>query len=268
MISRQHKKRERQKTIQQFALAVLFLILVGFLNVTNQNPLTGISHVITAPALKTEDKVMGSVISFLNVLRSKQSLIEENNNLKQQLLETEGSSILNAVLKEENAELRYLLGRDVEDNLILGTVLTKPNVSLYDTLIIDIGAKEGVHVGDKVLALGDFFVGFVSKVFTDSAQVTLFSSPGVKTNILVGEEDLIAVAIGRGAGNFSFELSRDFEISEGDVITLANFSTQAFGEVESIIHTEIDAFQVVLFKSPVNIFTIKKIQVIRSNSEI
>ena len=268
MISRQHKKHIRHKTIQQFVLAVLFLVFVGFLNMTNRNPLTGVTHFLAVPILKIEENVRGEIVGFFSILKSKKSLVEENNALKQNQNDIDAVRIVNDALEAENRELKHLLGRDVEDNVILASVVTRPNVSPYDTIIIDVGTSDGIHVGDEVMIFGDFLAGFVSKVFTNSSQVTMFSSPGVKTNIFIGESGISAVSIGRGAGNFYSELPRDLEIRKNDVITLSSLDTQVFGEVETIIRGDADAFQTILFKSPVNINSIKRVQVVRSNLEL
>lgn len=266
IISRQHNKRKRQKTLRQLILALLFVVFVGFLNITDRNPLSGAAHFITIPLVKAESAVSQEIRDFVSIFRSKKALIRENNDLKQELLGQENLLLINKALREENEELLHFLGRDIAGDHILATVLSKPGTSPYDTILLDIGAEDGVHVGDQIIANGDFLVGFVSKVFARSSQATFFSSPGEKTNILIGSNDIQAVALGRGAGNFSAELPRDVEISLGDTIVLGNLETQIFGEVESIVKEEVDAFQLILFKSPVNVFSLKKVQVIRSNN--
>lgn len=268
IISRQYKKRERQRTIQHLALAILFLVFVGFLNMTGRNPFTGALYFISVPVLKTEDSFLQTVGNFLGTLKSKRTLLAENRELKAQLQDTEGLSLVNKTLTEENKSLKHLLGREVEDNSILAAVVSRPGTSPYDTFIIDVGARDGIHVGDEVIAHGDFLVGFVSKVFTNSSQATLYSSPGEKTNIRIGQSGVEAVATGRGAGNFSAALPRDIEVHEGDTITLQSFDTQIFGEVGSVVRKETDAFQVILFSSPVNVFTVKYLQVVRSQREL
>jgi cell shape-determining protein MreC len=38
-------------------------------------------------------------------------------------------------------------------DFVLGNILTKPNNSPYDTIIIDVGDKEGLKEGDQVLQM-------------------------------------------------------------------------------------------------------------------
>ena len=213
---------------------------------------------------KAKDTTQRELNDFYSLLRSKKSLVLENNKLKQNLLSVEHQGISLEAVRAENSELKQMLGRDIDVNTILGSVLSRPNTSPYDTLIIDIGSKDGLHVGDQVVALGDFVVGFVSKVFTNTAQVTFYSSPGIKTNVLIGKNNIPASAEGRGANNFIVRLPRDIEVEKDDIVTLSHFDTQIFGVVEEIFRTSTDAFQIVLFNNPVNVFNTKWVQIIKS----
>lgn len=260
-ILRTQHKRAQKSVFQKAIIAILFLGSIGLLNYFNINPLSNVSQSISVTIWKVKEGTQRELNDFYSLLRSKESLVYENNKLHQKLIDMEHLSISEEALRQENNELKQMLGRDIEESMIVGAVLSRPNLSPYDTLIIDIGSKEGVHVGAQVVALGDFVVGFVSKVFTHTAQVTFYSSPGVKTNIFIGSNSIPASAEGRGGNNFIVELPRDAEVAAGDIVTLAHFDTQVFGVVEDITRSSADAFQVILFTNPVNIFNTKWVQV-------
>lgn len=268
MISRQQNKSARKNILKKTAFVALFVLTLVLLNTTERNPLTGASYAIATPFWKAQTVIQNRVGSFLSLLKSKKSLIEENNALKNSLQEIEYFTISFEAAKKENSELKRLLGRVEGRDTILAAVLSRPRTSPYDTLVIDIGSTDNIHVGDLVIAFGDYVVGFISKVYTHNAQVTLFSAPGIKTNVLIGEENRVASAEGRGGGNFIAELPRDVNISEGDVVILADITTQIFSVVESISHTSVDAFQVIRFKNPVNLFTLTWVQVVRTENGI
>jgi cell shape-determining protein MreC len=263
-ILRAQHKRARRSAVQKTIFAVLFLGAVGLLNFFHVNPFGGIAQSVGSSVWQAKEVAQREMNDFYQLFKSKQQLVDEKHALKQQIIDDQHLSISNTALREENAELKQMLGRDIENRAILASVLSRPNTSPYDTLIIDIGAKDNVHVGDEVIALGDFIVGYVSKVFRDTSHVTFYSSPGVKTNVFIGENNIPATAEGRGANNFVVQVPRDAVVEEGDIVTLANFDTQIFAVVDTIIANSADAFKTILFSNPVNVFNTKWIQVIQS----
>ena len=261
-ILRAQHKRARKSAFQKTMFAVLFLGSIGLLNYFNVNPFSNVSHGAASSVWKVKEGTQRELNDFYSLFRSKQSLVLENNKLEQSLLEKEHLDISIQALRSENRELKQMLNRDIEESSVMGAVLSRPNTSPYDTLIIDIGAESDVHVGDKVVALGDFVVGFISKVFRNTSQVTLYSSPGIKTNVLIGESNIPASAEGRGANNFVVQLPRDTEVVAGDIVVLSDFDTQIFGQVQKIERTSTDAFQLVYFTNPINVFNTKWVQII------
>ena len=261
-ILRAQHKRARKSALQKTIFAVIFLGLIGLLNYFAVNPFSRISTSVSSVVWTAKEQTQRELNDFYALLRSKQGLVLENNKLTQELLDQEHTNVSLEALRIENDELKHLLGRTSEKELILGAVISRPYTSPYDTLVIDIGSEDGVGVGAQVMALGDFVVGFVTTVFPQTSQVTFYSSPGVKTNILIGEQRIPATAEGRGGNNFITQLPRDSEVAVGDVVTLSHFDTQVFAVVEEVIRSSTDAFQTVLFKNPVNIFNTKWIQVV------
>lgn len=252
------------KTRRTKKLAVVVIILFAFLTMQyfGVNPFSSLSQNIASPSWKLENKATSSIDGFFSLLNSKKSITEENNRLKDQLAEIEYVMISNRELKEENIDLKSILNRADDRNLTLASVLSKPNSSMYDTFIIDVGSNMSVGVGDSIIAHGDFIIGSVSKVYPNSSQVTLFSSPGEKLTVMIGEESIPAIAEGRGGGNFLIKLPRDIDVEKGDVITLPNINLQVFGVVEEIITSPESSFKIILFKNPVNIYTLKWVEIV------
>jgi len=198
-----------------------------------------------------------------DILRSKNSLIKENNNLKEKLLLDKNEKIIVDLVKKENEELKNILNRSNNiENVILSNVLVKPFLSAYDTLIIDIGSNKGVKVKDKVIADGNVHIGYIAEAYKNTSKVVLYSSFGEKTPVLVGDNHIEKEALGVGSGNFIIEVPRELDIKEDDIITLPMISNNIFGLVEKIEFKNTDVFQKILFKSPVNISELKWVQVI------
>ncbi|MFZ3011966.1 MAG: rod shape-determining protein MreC [Minisyncoccia bacterium] len=207
---------------------------------------------------------------------SKSSLSLQNENLHSQLNEEEARILnYNSVL-EENESLKEILGRmDTKKSMILGVILSKPNRSPYDTLVLDVGTEEGIDVGSMVFAFGNIPVGYVAEAFPSSAKVTLFSNAGEKTQAIVtlgrsalgssptGEagRNIFFELVGRGGGNFEMILPRDLILQKGDLVTMPGINPYTLARVETIISDPRDPFTKALLSSPVNIQELKFVEV-------
>ncbi len=192
---------------------------------------------------------------------SKSHLANENAALLNQVQE---QAILLAdrnVLLRENAELKEMYGRKDTHTYVLAPVLTKPNKSLYDTLIVDTSNVVGVQPDQLVFANGNMLIGRVTEVYDKTTKITLFSSPGEKLEGMMGENNIAIELHGKGAGNFELRLPRDVEVVEGSDIIIPSISPQVIAVVNQAIGDPRDPFQKVLARSPVNIFELKWVQI-------
>jgi rod shape-determining protein MreC len=202
------------------------------------------------------------------ILRSKVSLISENQSLQDKITKGQKDEELNNILIQENADLKDLLGRKTSSSkTILASVLIKPSFSPYDTLIVDVGTDEGIAVGDMVSVDGNVFIGQISEVYANSSKVILYSSPDQKVLVLVGSNNVLKEAVGIGGGNFKIELPREIDVKEGDSVMIPSISPNIFGIVEKVEYKEADSFQTVLFKNPVNIAELKWVEILIPNNK-
>lgn len=220
------------------------------------------------PLWNIKDGIVSFVKDNHGILKSKVALLQENDALKKQLDTFNKEQALSDITKKENDDLKTILGRKPGNQKeILAAVLVKPFLSPYDTLVIDVGTHDGVSVGNRVLADGNTYIGTISEIYADTAKVTLYSSPGEKTKVLIGHDVIEKEALGLGGGNFSVEMPRESGVQEGDSIVIPSISVNIFSTIEKINFTETDSFQTVLFKSPVNIAQLQWVEVIASSQK-
>jgi cell shape-determining protein MreC len=200
------------------------------------------------------------------IVQSKYSLIKENKRLKNEIVSRDSSALMLNTLMEENRNLKSALSRSATGDDILGVILSRPPMSPYDTLIIDIGSADGLSVGNKVYTEGDVLVGDIVEVFAHQSKVSLFSSPGRTTSILIGSSTVETLATGRGAGNYVAKLPVEVKIKAGDAIATPQIRMHTFGVVEEIMVDSSDSLQTILFKTPINIHEFKFVEVDRNQS--
>lgn len=252
------EKRKRNKSLYiSFIIFIIVIILFSF------NVGRGILFSIGSPILSVKNYIVSTMSENLDVLRSKESLIAENRILKEIMGKNERLLLMSRVLQNENEDLKALLGRkNTRQKTVLSAILSKPPLSPYDTLIIDIGSEDSVSVGNQVMADGNTFIGYISETYSNSSKVVLYSSPDEKTNVIIGNNNIEREAVGVGGGNFRLEVPREVDVKEGDTIIIPSVSSNIFGVVEKISSKDADSFQTVLFKSPVNINELKWVEVV------
>ena len=255
-----HVYRNRNKKVLVISVLVLLFLLVFF-----SSAFKGALFTLGKPIWIVRDSTASFFADNSNIFRSKLSLIDENNSLKDQIRNYEREKILSDIIKKENDDLKNILNRGTQNSKrILSAVLVKPFLSPYDTLIIDVGINDGIKIGDKVVAFGSNFIGYIGETYDSTSKVVLYSSYGEKVKVLIGQNYVEKEAIGIGGGNFGVQLPKEADINEGDTISVPSITSNIFAVVEKIQSRENDSFEYILFKSAVNMSELKWVEVILS----
>lgn len=244
------RKENRKRSILIGAFVLVFIILISyFLHSSLQNGFQIFGRQIWKAGNNTDNFI--SKISY--IFKTKKSLEEENSLLKQELLEAQTRNTDRETLYQENLALKDTLGRKPEGNFVLATVLAKPNVSLYDTLILDIGQDEGIQEKAEVFAYGSVLIGEVESMSSKTSTVKLFSTPGNKFTARVTGTNVDVDVVGRGGGNFEMTLPRDVIVPPGTEIFIPGIVPHVIGLSGKTISDERDPFQKIILTTPINI---------------
>lgn len=258
-------RNERKKTKTLFAVFVVSIVIIIFYY--GGNSLVKWSgdgvRTMSAGLFGLQFSFSENWGKFKSNLKSKESLYRENEQLKESIGKLSLFLQNQNLITEENSRLKEILGRNENKAIVLGKVLAKPNRSLYDTLIIDIGLDSGLKEGDLAIASRSV-IGKVVRVSTNSSKIRLFSSPGEEINVNVGQANIPTVAYGLGGGNFEIKLPKDTEIKEGDIISSFENGVEILGLVGAIEKKESDSFQKIFAKSLVNISELGWIEIIKN----
>jgi cell shape-determining protein MreC len=203
--------------------------------------------------------------SFYNInyfFRSKASISNENHNLIEEISYLRLSMVDYQILKNENNELKEMLGRiEIKNNFVLGNILTKPNHSPYDTIVIDIGSDVGIKEGDFVYANGNIPIGNIGKIYSRTSLVSLFTNPGQKTEGFAEGTNASVELIGRGGGNFEMIIPIELQVEKGTIIYLPSSTSLVLAIVDEVISSPSDPFKKVILSSPINVQNLKWVEV-------
>lgn len=199
--------------------------------------------------------VYGGIMS--DQLLSKKALISKVAALQSTLTGYDAQMVNVQQLENENAALKEELGRHPNEKGVLAHVVTLPNRSFYDTLLLDGGSAEGISVGQVVYAFNSVALGTVTDVTAHAATVSLYSAAGKQTSGTAVGSDVSVTLVGRGGGEFEVQLPRDVPFTVGQVVSLQSINVASIAQIEKIITDPRDPFQRLLAKVPVNLQALK-----------
>lgn len=253
---------KKQKLIKNFIFLVFFLLLaVGGVFAST----SGALHFIGRPIWKVEQSILQGINDSGYILRTKSSIYKENENILKENTDLKIKMLDYTILKNENLKLKELFDRTpLTKDLILGNILTKPNFSPYDTIIIDIGDNSSVSIGDIVYSESEVPIGEVSAVYGDTSLITLYSNPGELTEAVIDVSNTSVELIGRGGGNFEMTIPVDLPFTKGTFVFLPNFKSEVVAIIQEVISSPNDPVKKILLNSPINVQSLKWVFVKRN----
>lgn len=239
----------------------LLLLLMIFLGIVGVQKAKGFFSSLSRSLFSFKVSAGEGIDTGSQLLKSKHALIADIQDLNDKLTTAQTQIAELAALKDENQKLTEILSHKKPGmNFLLARILSKPNSSIYDTLIVDQGASDGVVVGKRVFGRGDIPIGVVSEVDIHTAKIKLFTTSGEKTHAVIAGKDIFVDLVGDGGGTFETTLPRDIEIVPGTAVVLPEDNTTIALAEKSLADAR-NPFQRILFRSPVNLFELRYVQV-------
>jgi cell shape-determining protein MreC len=251
----------RSRYQQGYSKRALFLVLIFLIGAIFFSLFDNLITRAISPLWRAENRFSRSLLSIGGFFASRESLREENVELKDRIASLELEVSAATLYRSESERLLALLGRVGEEGGITASVLTHPPQSPYDLIVIDAGERDRVTVGAKVYLPEGPEMGVVTQIFPSFSRVKLLTSPGEKTQAVLERHDVPVELEGMGGGSFKIVLPRETEVVVGDRILSGNLKSSLVAVVADITLTPTDAFKEVIAKSPANIFTLRYITI-------
>lgn len=254
------EKKEKKKRGFQFGLVIL-LVVLGF---------SGVYHwasVGLSPLSSGFWKFASGDASLSFVLKDKKHLEKDIRELKETIADLEIEVLRTEAVRQENEELKESLGRLGNTDAVVASIILRPNQNLYDSLVVDAGSANGVRSGDIVLAYGAVAVGKVVDVRENISHVELFTQSNTTSNLIHLATSTYIEGNGRGAAGISFDIQRDIEVLEGDIVALPDTRGYIVGTVQNVSFKPTDPFKAVLVESAVNINNLRFVEIVPGYAE-
>ncbi len=258
-------KQRRDPHLKATLIAVCTIVIIVLVVFVSGSPVfMNILGPVGTPIWKTRQWVSNFFGSNLALVKSKESLILENSNLKRQLDIASSVSLERDALLLDNNRLKSVAGGEGEVGEV-ASILSSPAQSIYDIVIAEVGPNSGVKIGDSVFGPNSIVLGSVVERSGNIIRIKYFSSSGTETPARIGKDGSPFVLKGQGGGNFIFVAPRDFNVNIGDVVMLPAITTSVLGEVNSVETVRSDSFKNVYVSFPINIFNLSYVRISHSH---
>jgi rod shape-determining protein MreC len=179
------------------------------------------------------------------------SLVSENAKLNQQVNQLSFENARLQSSQSENTALRQTLNFKKQSalNLLPVETISLDPTGFSQTLVIDKGEDYKIKINQPIIASPGLLVGKVTKVYPNSAEVTLITDPAVVINGEVVDSGARGLIKGKHGLGLSFDLVTQNElIKTGDEVITSALATDypkglLIGTVTAIRSSQTDLFQ-------------------------
>lgn len=197
--------------------------------------------------------------------------------LKPDQLESEYQRLLseNAQLQslaQENAELRSLLALKQQKSyqLAVANVLSRDLIN-QNLLILDLGSKQGVQVGQAVVVNEGVIVAKIIEVREDASVARLLTDNLSKIAVSIGENQAVSGILegSLGLGMKLHYIPQNQEVKKGDLVVTSRLSENiptglVIGQIEKVDFSEEDLFKEAVVSPLVDYSTLSYLGIILS----
>jgi len=215
MISR--RKNKKTSYARLVGIVVGFLAIVTVVSWLAPKAWPTVFHGIAVPVWQGGQYLTSSASGAFRFLEPKKDLLAENEYLRQRVSQLTKKEFAYAQIAHENEALRNIKIGEKEDSKI-ARVLSKPPITPFDTLTIDIGLQDGISLEGVAFTQEGYGIGKIKNILSSSASVEMFSSPDQEIPASIDRNGIEVILVGEGGGNFSVQISKDVDIRDGDLV--------------------------------------------------
>ena len=223
----------QNKKLARIAGVTLVCILVLFLIPKVANVVVS---VVVAPVNAVKHWAAESGASLPQYLRNRSELLTEISALRSEIAQTSAERHTFKIFADENEELRSLLNNYPEERVLAG-IIGRPDALPYDSLMLDRGTSDGVHVGAPVYIGNNTVIGIVKNATAYTSLVELVTTDGFKTTVYIIGPDIYTNALGMGGGQLRVGVPQGIDLAEGDMVVLPSVTSGIYGMV-SVVQSE------------------------------
>lgn len=250
-----NRRGRKQPEWRRAAGLVALLLILAFGGSIFNRTLGGIVLSLASPFLRFGNHLATTIRDADSALRAKQALVIENDQLKQRLVALEASLANHQILETDNQLLRQEIGLvHLPTAVTVVEILSHPWNSPFDIILAAL-PEGGTAARDSLVTFKqDVWAGNVIAQTGKVVKIKLISAPGSQIPVLIGPNNVPALAVGKGNGNLEVALPRNLEFGLGDLVVAADASRpQLVGTIGAIDKDPGESLQTILIRTPINL---------------
>lgn len=256
--------RNKENKLRFFRNVFILLVAAMILSIFFPNLTGSYLRKIALPVWASKERVAD--VGVFSRIRSKASILSENEDLKSKLVEIRLALLVNESLKKENEEMRETLDALRGKNAIWADVIARPPVSAYDTFVVKTGSTIP-KVGFEALAYGTVLIGEIVEADKSTSLVRLYSASGNSYQATIEPSRETIEIKGSGAGSFESRIPKAVKVAINDKVYFLG-NSKLLGTVAHIEETSSDSFKTIYIQSPINIYKLKAVQIVIEQSAV
>jgi len=253
------------KLSPKFKIGIIIILLIALFTILNLTPAKketkNFFYLISSPIQKALWRIGDNISDFFEMVKEIKNLKKENEELKLKIVGLLAENTKLEELKRENEVLRGALdiGLEKEFKLLLAEVIGK-DIS-QDTLLIDLGSRDGISKDFPVINQQKVLVGKIGAIYQNHSKVILISNKEstfdakilapYQTEGFGAGSETETYGIVKGKGNLKLFLDlipREKEIKEGDLVVTAPLGGifpkgLLVGDIVKVLKSDVMAWQ-------------------------
>ena len=178
---------------------------------------------------------------FRTYVTSHKTLITRQKELENEVERLENTlADKNAIIQEHSAQSSS--SGDTK-SIIRAPIVLYPLMqditTIYSTLLLSKGFKDGITIGDIVYVRGNQAVCTIKEVYTSTSLCLLLTSSGVATEGVTANTSITLTLVGRG-GHYLADIIRDTQVNKGEKVYLRSNPSLVLGTVQTISNNNQD----------------------------
>lgn len=270
--------RSRTSTRRRWWLVIPLLAIVAILllNTSQLSPLRDVVNRVTLPAQRVLRQMGDSLRGLTGGVGDLTTLRARNRELEEQVASLTVENLRLHEVEAENARLRSLLnfassssGYGYKGSQIIGRVVAAEPSNIVESILIDLGSKQGMMVGMPVVTERGL-VGRITEVYQSASRVLLITDSNSSVNTLLQNARLRGVLRGRTEQDPIMDyLPPEEQVSIGDIV-LTSGEGGAFpngipvGQVVEVERNDVEMFQRAIVRTTVDFNTLETVLVVTS----
>lgn len=255
-------KANSHRTLRTKRIRLLIFVAGIFLVTLFAAPfvIQSISAVILSPVVYTKHWFEHSPHTLASFWRDRTALEESIASLERDLADAQKMSDNEQLLTQENETLRALIA-NASTSIVAASVIARPPLTPYDSLVLDVGIQEGVAVGSIVFAGDNIAIGAISGVYDKTSIVTLFSTPNIESTAYILGPNIYTTAKGVGGGVLEIGVPQGIALAVGDPVVLPALRKSILGRIHNIVSVPSEPQQFAYVSLPVAVQSLRYVRV-------